>query len=99
MPPNTCLNVNIPSIGSELISGIKLCRQAKAVWEEEFDERVDPSGRTYFWLTGKFINHDSGNDTDEWALANNFVSVVPVQCDFTDYKSMSQFKSLESDVI
>jgi len=96
MPDNICLNVNIPAMKAEFIAGIKVCRQAKAVWEEEFDERVDPSGRTYFWLTGKFINHDEGSDTDEWALKNNFVSVVPVQCDFTDYNSLEHFKKLEN---
>ncbi|MEQ8323504.1 MAG: 5'/3'-nucleotidase SurE [Vicingaceae bacterium] len=95
MPSNSCLNVNIPNVGSGLIEGIKVCRQARAVWEEEFDERVDPQGRTYYWLTGKFINHDRGEDTDEWALKNNFVSVVPVECDFTDYASIDHFKTLE----
>lgn len=97
MPANTCLNVNIPPVGSDLIEGIKVCRQAQAVWEEEFDERVDPGGRTYYWLTGKFINHDKGDDTDEWALNHNFVSVVPVKCDFTDYKSLNYFKDLEKN--
>ena len=95
MPDNTCLNVNIPPVEGSLIEGIRVCRQAKAVWEEEFDERIDPQGRTYYWLTGKFINHDSGKDTDEWALKHNYVSVVPVECDFTDYSSLNHFKDLE----
>jgi len=95
MPDHTCLNVNIPTIEPKLIAGIKVCRQARAVWEEEFDERIDPQGRTYFWLTGKFVNHDKGSDTDEWALKKNYVSVVPVHCDFTDYKSLEHFKILE----
>ena len=99
IPEQCCLNVNIPSLEPDLIEGIKVCRQAKAVWEEEFDERVDPSGRTYFWLTGKFVNHDKGMDTDEWALNHNYVSVVPVQCDFTDYKSFEHFKELENGAI
>lgn len=95
VPDKCCLNVNIPAVEFDLIEGIKICRQANAVWQEEFDERTDPSGRKYYWLTGKFINNDIGNDTDEWALKHNFVSVVPVQCDFTDYKSMDHFRSLE----
>lgn len=92
---NTCLNVNIPKISEELIAGVKVCRQAKAVWEEEFDERMDPQGRTYFWLTGRFVNHDTGEDTDEWALENNYISVVPVHCDFTNHEAIAQFKALE----
>ncbi len=80
-----CLNVNIPKGEENLIKGIKICRQAYAKYEEEFDERKDPHGRRYYWLTGEFINFDKGKDTDVWALTNNFVSVVPVQFDLTNH--------------
>ena len=70
------------------IKGIKVCRQANAKWQEEFDERMDPYKRKYYWLTGKFQNYDKGTDTDEWALANNYVSVVPVQFDFTAHHAI-----------
>lgn len=78
-----CLNVNIPKLKWNEIKGIRICRQANANWIEEFDERKDPMGRTYYWLTGTFENYDHGLDTDEWALANGYVSVVPVQYDLT----------------
>ena len=78
-----CLNVNIPKLPSKDIKGIRVCRQANANWIEEFDERKDPAGRTYYWLTGTFQNYDNGEDTDECALANGYVSVVPVQYDVT----------------
>ena len=77
------LNVNIPNVSEKDIKGVKICRQAKANWEEEFDKRKSPQGRDYYWLSGKFVNLDHGEDTDEWALANNYVSVVPVQIDLT----------------
>jgi 5'-nucleotidase len=83
LPEGSCLNVNIPNVGKEEIKGIRVCRQANANWVEEFDERKDPNGRTYYWLTGTFENYDHGEDTDEWALANGYVSVVPVQYDVT----------------
>ncbi|HVG16524.1 MAG TPA: 5'/3'-nucleotidase SurE [Chitinophagaceae bacterium] len=82
---HTVLNVNIPIATSEEIKGIKICRQAYAKYEEDFLERLDPHGRKYYWLTGEFVNFDEGTDTDVWALANNFVSVVPVQFDMTHY--------------
>jgi len=81
-----CLNVNIPKGDDKLIKGIKICRQAYAKYEEEFDERKDPSGRRYYWLTGEFLNFDKGRDTDVWALTNSYVSVVPVQFDLTNYE-------------
>lgn len=80
-----CLNVNIPYLPKEEIKGIKTCRQAKAYWREDFEERHDPNGQTYYWLKGSFVNEDSGEDTDVWALDNGYVSVVPVQFDLTNY--------------
>ncbi|HEU4608581.1 MAG TPA: 5'/3'-nucleotidase SurE [Chitinophagaceae bacterium] len=79
------LNVNFPKSPKELIRGIKVCRQAYAKYEEDFIERNDPTGRKYYWLTGEFVNFDKGKDTDVWALQNNYVSVVPVQFDLTNY--------------
>jgi 5'-nucleotidase len=81
LPDGVVLNVNFPK--NNAFEGIKICRQARANWVEEFDKRVNPQGRVYYWLTGKFENMDTGEDTDEWALANNYISVVPVQFDLT----------------
>ena len=80
------LNVNIPSIPMELIKGVKVCRQAYAKYQEDFKERKDPQGKKYYWLTGAFVNFDKGKDTDVWALENNYISVVPVHFDLTNYK-------------
>jgi 5'-nucleotidase len=82
---HTVLNVNIPAVPAELIKGIKICKQAYAKYEEDFVERNDPNGKKYFWLTGEFVNFDKGKDADVWALEHNFVSVVPVQFDLTNY--------------
>ncbi len=89
LPKGVLLNVNVPKITEDKLQGYKVCRQANAKWQEEFDERLDPNARKYYWLTGKFINHDNGDDTDEWALANNYVSVVPVQFDLTAHHAIS----------
>lgn len=88
--PNACLlNVNIPKLPLNDIRGLRVCRQGIAKWEEEFDKRVDPSGREYYWLTGRFENRDKGEDTDIWALENGYVSVVPVQFDMTNYHGIT----------
>ncbi len=98
MEKHTCWNVNFPSISSELIKGIRVCRQARAVWEEEFQERQDPSGKPYYWLTGKFVNHEPDReDTDEWALSQGYISLVPVQYDVTAYHVIDQIKGLENE--
>lgn len=94
MPQGTLLNVNIPDLGKSKIKGIKICRQANAKWEEKFAEREDPHHRKYYWLTGKFVNYDEGKDTDEWALMNGYVSVVPVQFDFTAHHAIPHLNTI-----
>jgi 5'-nucleotidase len=89
LPKTVCLNVNIPDIQQDLIAGIKICRQNKGFWREEFDQRIDPAGKHYFWLTGVFHNIEpEATDTDEWALNNNFVSIVPLQTDLTCHDTL-----------
>lgn len=93
LPMATLLNVNIPKVKETEFNGVRICRQAVAKWKEEFDERLDPNGRKYFWLTGQFINHDKGDDTDEWALANNYASIVPVHFDLTAHHAIPLLNS------
>ncbi len=83
LPKGIALNVNFPPIQNEEIKGIKVCKQANAKWQEEFDERYDPYGRRYFWMAGNFVNFDTGDDNDQWAINNNYISVVPCQYDLT----------------
>ena len=83
VPAGTALNVNIPKNSATPIAGLRLARQARAKWAEKFDRRLDPYQRPYYWLMGTFENLDPGTDTDEWALANNYVSIVPCQFDLT----------------
>jgi 5'-nucleotidase len=91
--PYTCLNVNFPARQDEEIKGVKVVRQGKAYWEEEFEERKDPRHRKYYWLSGQFRNLDSGTDNDEWAVANNWVAIVPVQHDMTDYGAIEKISN------
>ncbi len=93
MKKGMVLNVNIPKLSEQELKGIRVCRQAKAIWQEEYDQRKDPRGRTYFWLTGKFVNLDSGDDTDERALEEGYISVVPIQYDMTAHDYISVLNS------
>lgn len=95
LPEGVVLNVNFPKLFENEIKGIKVCRQANATWVEKFDERTNPHGKKYYWLTGTFVNHDKGEDTDEWALANGYISVVPVQYDLTAYHAVQQLNTWE----
>jgi 5'-nucleotidase len=95
LPRPLCLNVNVPRCGVEEIKGLRLCRQTRGFWREEFYEREDPQGRKYFWLTGAFQNAEpEATDSDEWALANKYVAVVPVQTDMTDYRQLTHLQGV-----
>ncbi|MFN8355934.1 MAG: 5'/3'-nucleotidase SurE [Spirosomataceae bacterium] len=91
LPAGVALNVNFPKISEESINGIKWSRQANAVYRERFEKRVDPYGRPYYWMDGDMDNHDAlATDTDEWALANNYISIVPCKYDLTDYAALTK---------
>jgi 5'-nucleotidase len=90
IPVGTALNVNIPKNAAGPIQGIRLARQARAKWQERFEERHDPYKRPYYWLLGEFVNKDLGLDTDEAALAAGYVSVVPCQYDLTNYSALGE---------
>jgi 5'-nucleotidase len=93
LPKSICLNVNVPPVPKDKIAGIKVTRQTKGFWKEEFDKRIDSLGRSYYWLTGYFHNDEpNANDTDEWALKNNFVSVVPLHVDLTCYDTLRKIQ-------
>jgi 5'-nucleotidase len=93
LPEGVVLNVNFPRLDKgKDFKGIRISRQAKANWKEEFDKRVNPQGKEYYWLTGKFKYLDKGNDTDIWALENEYISVVPVQFDLTAHKHINTLK-------
>ncbi len=93
LPEGVILNVNFPKLKEKDIKGIKVCRQAKATWIEKFDKRTNPQGRDYYWLTGEFVNLDKGEDTDEWALENGYISLVPVQFDLTAHHAIQKLNS------
>jgi len=97
LPKGVVLNVNFPKLEKEAINGIKICRQANANWVEEFDKRTNPQGKDYYWLTGKFVNFDKGEDTDEWALKQGYISVVPVQFDLTAHHFIQHLNSWSLD--
>lgn len=97
LPKGVVLNVNIPKLSKNEIKGIKVCRQSKAYWKENFIKRTNPRGRDYYWLTGEFVDEENGSaqDTDQWALDNGYISVVPVQFDLTAYDALDGLKSWE----
>lgn len=92
-PDYVCLNVNIPKLSLSELKGIKICKQAKAYWEDKFDKRIDQFGNPYYWMAGKFLNIEHLEGTDLHALRNGFASVVPTQFDMTAHKVLEELNN------
>lgn len=93
MPQGVVLNVNIPKLKKSEIKGIKVARQARANWKEKFDKRTSPMGREYYWMAGEFELLDKGEDTDEHALSEGYISVVPTQFDLTAHHAIQSINN------
>ena len=90
LPQGVALNVNLPR---RTVQGIKVCRQTAGRWSNEFDHRQDPWGRDYFWLTGSFENLEpEAEDTDDAALRNSYIAIVPTKVDLTDTEMLRQMQ-------
>ena len=94
LPAGITLNVNIPRLPMGEIRGIRICHEANAYWNDSFEKRIDPQGRPYWWLTGKFVCEDPSEESDEWALAHGYVSIVPIHCDLTHHPTIEKLKPL-----
>lgn len=99
LPLGVCLNVNIPH-SKDKLKGIKVCREAMGQWVEEFKQSEDGIGKKVYWLTGRFANDEPDDqNTDEWALANGYASVVPITVDMTAHEYVKRMKSFENILV
>ena len=92
LPIGTCLNVNIPAVPENEIKGVLLTKQSKSKWDDIYEERMDPYGKSYYWLTGSLVEVDDNLETDQFAIKNNYVAVTPIHFDLTDYKTYENMK-------
>lgn len=93
LQPGTLLNVNVPNLPENEILGVKLTKQGHTKWDDVFEERIDPYGKKYYWLTGELTNLDNELDRDHFAVINKYVSVTPIHFDLTDYDVFDKMSS------
>ncbi|HNS32775.1 MAG TPA: 5'/3'-nucleotidase SurE [bacterium] len=92
LPADTILNINIPNCGKEMIKGVRATYQSESRFEEEYEERQDPRGNSYFWLKGFFREAGSEKGSDVDALKNRYVSVTPLNLNLTDHRFLARLK-------
>ncbi len=89
----TLLNVNVPDLPEKEIKGVMLTQQGLSRWDDYYEERIDPYGGKYYWLTGNLYVQDQDLHKDQIALNNNFASITPIHFDLTDYEMYNEMKS------
>lgn len=99
LPIGTMLNVNVPNVSADEIAGILVTKQGKSKWDDIYEQRVDPYGRNYYWLTGNLLEVDSELDIDQAAIKKNYVSVSPIHFDLTDYETFESMKNWDIEKI
>jgi len=85
LPDGTLLNVNVPNVSLSEIEGIEVTRHCDSTYDIEIHHRLDPRGKKYYWLGGKFRGNSDHSETDLSALRRRKVSVTPLRLDITDY--------------
>ena len=95
-PPGVLLNINMPNLPYDELKGFKVTRMGRSRFIEEFHKRLDPRGRTYYWLDGALEVHDEGDDIDIHAVRDGYVSITPIQLDLTAYDHLKSFQALEA---
>ncbi|OGO78064.1 MAG: 5'/3'-nucleotidase SurE [Clostridiales bacterium GWB2_37_7] len=94
IPQNHIFNVNIPAINSlQEIKGIKICKLGIKIYKNNFEERKDPKGNTYYWLAGELVDLPDDIDTDIYAIKNKYISITPINIDLTDYELKNKMHS------
>lgn len=94
LPCGTFLNINVPEGPINLARGVRITRQASQNVSKYFEKRTDPKNRNYYWYA-RINKTEDLPGTDVNALFRNYISITPVQCDVTDYRTLSELENID----
>jgi 5'-nucleotidase len=92
LPPNTLLNVNVPALPIEKLGDVVITKLGTRQYENTFERRLDPRGRTYYWMGGSIVDIENEQDSDVIAIKTGKISVTPVHFDLTNYAMIDLLK-------
>lgn len=96
LPTDLFLNINVPAIASNEIKGIRFVKASSSFWDDEYEKRIDPFGRTYYWFNGSYVYDETDPETDDTAVDAGYVAVTPLQYSFTNLSQLKEIKSFEN---
>jgi 5'-nucleotidase len=91
----TALNINIPAVPPDRISGIAVTRQGVGRHRESYERRIDPRGNVYYWLTGEKPVEEMVMDSDVKILKENKITITPINYDMTCYEEMERLQACD----
>lgn len=89
----TLLNINVPNIAQKDVKGVLVTKLGVRAYNDYFEKRTDPRGKTYYWLAGEAIEEGEEENTDAWCVANNMISLTPITFNMTDFGLMDKLKN------
>ncbi len=92
IPPKTILNINVPGLEKEDIGGIAVTELGNRMFTDEYEKRVDPRGKVYYWMAGELITEPEDAATDIAAVRNNMISVTPITYEMTRENLMKELE-------
>lgn len=92
-PPKTILNVNVPGLMPEDLAGVAITKLGGKMFTDEYDKRIDPRGKVYYWMAGELIRHCDNDDSDINALRWNKVSVTPITFEMTEVSVIPELET------
>lgn len=98
VPEETLLNLNIPDRPLRSITGVRVTALSRRRFDNPIIEKVDPHGRTYYWIAGTRLSWGRGKDSDHEAIAEGAVSLTPLRLDTTNYGVLDRFRTWESEL-
>ena len=92
MPSGTILNVNIPDCEPNNLKGYKITVQGNQYFNDNFDKRIDPRGRDYYWMTGEIIDNDKELRYDGFAVSSGYASITPIHFMITNTSFLDELE-------
>ena len=89
----TALNINIPALPADEITGVSIARQSLSRFKEKYESRIDPRGNVYYWLSGETTYEHEKPGTDAACLKENRITITPIHHDLTSPDDMARLKS------
>lgn len=98
IPKGTLLNVNVPAIAESDCKGIRIAQQGRSIWQDSYEERIDPHRREYYWLTGSLVSVEELPDADDLLVAQGYVAVTPIHYELTNFAVLDRLRTTLTDL-